>query len=1084
MKKALKSLAMLAFCFVMIMSTAAVSLAAPGKFTLKASAAPTSITLTWTKSDGADKYIVQRYKGSRWYTEAELEASKTSHTIKKLTTGATYTYRICAVDEDGLIDSKTYTDKVAATTAVPKVTSLKGTQYNYNTVKLSWKKISGVSGYIVYKYNTKTKKWDKVKTVSSKYNYAYIKSLKNGTTYKFRVKAYYKGSKTLYGAISSTVSVKAAVPAATVKTSVTYNSVKLSWNKVNDATGYRIYKYDSAKKKWVTAVKSTTKTSYTFKDLKTGTTYSYRVKAYQKVGKNTYWGSYKTIKATPALSKPASFKETASSLTSLTFTWGKVSGAAGYKVYRYNADTKKWDLVLKNTKERSFTDKNLSPATRYSYRVKAYRKVGSSYKYSPNSSTFRVTTESVNAIGEIKLLSTNQTSINLTWDNIGADGYELYNAVNGDKIVSTAYTTYSVTGLKPGKTYAFKLRAYFTENGKNYYTDYSKTLSASTNQQVTEPNPEEPTTKPTTEPTTKPTTKPTTEPTTKPTTEPTTEPTTKPTTKPTTEPTTKPTTKPTTEPTTKPTTKPTAPSTTQPVAPAKVTGLKVTSSTDSTLNVSWDTSKNATNYKLSYAKKGSNNWTDIPTNRTYYLITGLEAGTTYEINVTAANGSTLGRVSDTITASTTAKLPEAEKVLTATSLSDTTVKLTWKALPNAVSYDLQYYSHIDGWMTVPGAKGLTVLTHTDTQPKGYGYLYRVVGYNASGNEVAVSEPTVGTTKSLTVTQDKYSVTITWDKVSNASSYSLMGYIPGLGTVPIKGFTKMTANSAKVYLAPGDIHSFILVSNHSDNSSKIVFTGLSVYMPELDAADTSDKGVNAKLLYLERAINKTKYTPDEITLKYNSVSDYQIYYLKSTIPLLSGEYSGTDNVQRFFDKYNDDTSEAMNAVGSDVYNENIRFSRGTGQNAKGKIVYLKYMLEPATDSSNYYLASIYGTQNPSNWKNGFSKVDVTKNTDGSYNYTVVIKQETLKNSTDSVYHKGIFESVGSIANSMDAEIKNATIGATTITAKIGSDGILQTYKVDSPFDADMSIALDLNGLPLGSINMKIKGKGNVNYEFTK
>ena len=1061
MKKALKTLVIVAFCLTIIMSTMSVSLAAPGKFTLKATTTPTTATLTWTKSDGADKYVIQRYKAG-WKDVTTVDSSKTSYTIKSLTTGATYKYRVTAVDTDSSLKNKTNSNEISVVPAIGKTTGLKGTQYNYNTVKLSWTKQEGVSGYVIYQYNSKTKKYKKVKSVSSKYNYAYIKFLKNGSTYKFKVRAYLKGSKTTYGSYSSAVSVKAAVPTPSVKTSVTYNTVKLSWSKVKDADGYRIYKYDSAKKKWVTAVKSTTKTSYNFKDLKTGTTYQYRVKAYQKTSKSTYWSSYKTVKATPTLAKPASFKEGVSSLNSLTFTWGKVSGATGYKVYRYNFDTKKWE-TLKNTSKPTYTDTGLTAGTKYSYRVKAYKKVSGGYTYSPVSSTFRTSTESVNSMGNVSVITKSQNSVTLSWSDISADGYEIYNAANGRLLMTVGETTITIGNLNPGVTYKFKIRAYFTQGSEKVYTAYSNTVSATTLQKE-----EEPTTKPTepTEPT-EPTTKPT-EPT-----EPTTKPTTESTTKPTTEPTTKPTTKPTTEPTTKPTT-------TEPVAPSKVTGLKVTSATESTLYVTWNASTNATNYVLSYSVKGTDNWVNTSTTRTNHIITGLSEGTTYQIRAVAMNGSTASYVSDIIEASTTAKLPEAEKVLTATQSGDTNVVLTWKALTNASTYDLQYYTPTDGWQTVPGAKGLSTLTHTDTIKKSSGLLYRVVGYTSSGEEVAVSEPTVGTSKGLTVTQDNYQVTLKWDKISNAKSYSILGYLPGLGSVPLKDFTEFTSNSATIYLAPGEIHSFTLISNQTDGTSKIVFTGLSVQMSELSVTDTSDKGVNAKLLYLERAINKTKYYPDNITLKYDSVSDYEIYYIKSGISIIGKEYNGTEEVQKFFDKFNDDSSAPLEAVYSEKADENIQFRYGTGKNAKGKVVHLKYMLEPATNKDGYYLAYIYDSQKPANWKNGFSKVDVKSTSDGGYEYTIVIKQETLKNGSNTLYHRGLFESVGTIDSSDDAEINNATVGATTIKAKIGPDGILETYQIESLFDASTSLKF----LEIGNVTTKIRGTNKSTYAFTK
>ncbi len=1153
MKKAFKSLVIFAFCLAIIMSTVSISLAAPGSFTLKASVTPTSVTLKWTESKNADKYVVYRKQGTSWKNVKELSAETKSYTIKSLKTGEKYTYRVKAV-ENVLIGSSTKnSNELTVTPGVPKVTGLKGTQYNYNTVKLTWTKLSGVTGYQIYQYNSKTKKWSKVKTVSSKYNYAHIKSLTNGTTYKFRVRAYYKSSKTYYGTASSTASVKVSVPAATVKTTTSYNAIKLSWNKVQDATGYRIYKYDSAKKKWVTAVKSTTKTSYTFKDLTTGKSYSYRVRPYQTVSKKVYWGLYETTKATPTLAKPTGFKAQPSTLTTVSFQWGKVSGAQGYRVYRHNPDNGKWVAVVSSTKSTSFKDTKLEPQTQYSYKVKAIRKVSGKNVFSSASSAFKISTELRPQVTEVNLLARTETSLTLSWSDIGADAYEIYTP-SGVGVKRTSETTVTIDGLNPGTTYKYKIKGYFNEEGKTVESHFSRDYTFATEEKSTTPTtptkPSQPSTQPSTEPSTQPSTAPSTEPSTAPSTEPSTEPSTQPSTAPSTEPSTAPSTEPSTAPSTEPSTEPstqpstapstepstepstqpstapstepstapstepstepstqpsTAPSTepstepstqpstqptteptTQPVAPSKVAGLAKTDATESSISVKWNAATNATNYMLSYSKKGASNWTHISITGTTYVISGLTAGTEYEIKITAANGSTIGVSSDVLVAATTAKAPEAAKALTATSVDANNIKLSWEALSGAATYELQYYSSVDGeWMIVPGANNLTERTFTDTPAKSgrqhCGYLYRVVGRNTLGDQIGVTKTATGTTKGLAVTQDKYQATLTWDAIANVKNYSLLTYVKNLGSVPFNGNSEFTGNSVSLYLSPEDIHSFTLIANYNDGSSKVIFSGLSIQMPELDTADNSDKGVNAKLLYLERAINRTKYVNDDINVKYNSVSDYEIYYLKSSIALIFGsEYNGSAEVQKFFDRFNDGSSDPLTAVYSEVVNEDIDFRYGSGKNSKGKVVYLKYILEPTTRSDNYYLASIYDAQKPANWKNGFSKVEVKENSDGSYEYNVVLKQESLSKSGESKYHNGLFESVGSIASGDEAEINSATVGATTIKAVVGPDGVLKSYEIESPFDSDT----ELKFLGIGNVNTKIRGKNKSTYVFTK
>ena len=69
-------------------------------------------------------------------------------------------------------------------------------------------------------------------------------------------------------------------------TSATKTTISLSWNKVTGATGYYVYRYDTAKKVW-TKVASVTGTTYTVKNLTANTSYQFSIKAYKKVGTET-----------------------------------------------------------------------------------------------------------------------------------------------------------------------------------------------------------------------------------------------------------------------------------------------------------------------------------------------------------------------------------------------------------------------------------------------------------------------------------------------------------------------------------------------------------------------------------------------------------------------------------------------------------------------------------------------------------------------------------------------------------------------------------------------------------------------------
>ena len=75
-------------------------------------------------------------------------------------------------------------------------------------------------------------------------------------------------------------------------TSVAANKISLKWKKISGVTGYRVYRYNSKKEKYV-YVGKTKKVTYTdSKSLSAGTVYKYKVRAYKtKNDKNTY-GEY------------------------------------------------------------------------------------------------------------------------------------------------------------------------------------------------------------------------------------------------------------------------------------------------------------------------------------------------------------------------------------------------------------------------------------------------------------------------------------------------------------------------------------------------------------------------------------------------------------------------------------------------------------------------------------------------------------------------------------------------------------------------------------------------------------------------
>ena len=264
----------------------------PASPVVKAESTTDTVTLSWAKVKGAKKYIVYSYNTSKKEYKKLKTTSSTSYKIKDLSAGKTYVY---AVKATATVNDKTVSgklsEKISVATCPSKVKSLSNSSSTSSSVTLSWKKVSGASGYRVYSYNSSTKAYKYLKTVIT--NKITIKNLKSATVYRYAVKAFRKADAgTAYGSYSS-VAVAVTEPAKVTSLKVEYvtdKEIKLSWKKVTGASGYNVYFYNQGDKKYV-PLDSTTKNSVTLYNVAADYEYVLCVAAYKKSGSVVAEGS-------------------------------------------------------------------------------------------------------------------------------------------------------------------------------------------------------------------------------------------------------------------------------------------------------------------------------------------------------------------------------------------------------------------------------------------------------------------------------------------------------------------------------------------------------------------------------------------------------------------------------------------------------------------------------------------------------------------------------------------------------------------------------------------------------------------------
>ena len=179
-----------------------------------------------------------------------------------------------------------------------KPSTLKVSSRSTNVLKLSWSKVSGVSGYQLQRKSGNS--WKTVATTTS--TSSTVKSLKAGTTYNFRVRAYKTINGTKYYSGWRTLKTPTSPSKPAIKTPSTNkkHQITAKWKKVSACSGYQVQYSMSSKFKKATAktVSGASKTSCTGK-FKKGKKYYIRVRSYKTVdGKKYYsaWSSVKSIK--------------------------------------------------------------------------------------------------------------------------------------------------------------------------------------------------------------------------------------------------------------------------------------------------------------------------------------------------------------------------------------------------------------------------------------------------------------------------------------------------------------------------------------------------------------------------------------------------------------------------------------------------------------------------------------------------------------------------------------------------------------------------------------------------------------------
>ena len=241
----------------------------------------------------------------------------------------------------------------------------------------------------------------------------------------------------------------------------TTGGIKISWNKVDGAYGYRLY-YKPVSGGWK-RFKDTTATSFTDSGVVPNKTETYTIRCIDKNG-NTISGFNSTgwsKKYTPAAPTISKLENTSGGIK---ISWNKIAGVYGYRLY-YKTSSGGWKR-FKDTTATSFTDSGVSPNRTETYTIRCIDKNGNTISGFNSNGWSKKYTPAAPTIFELENTS---GGIKISWNKIaGVYGYRLYYKTSSGgwkRFKDTTATSFTDSGVSPNRTETYTIRC-IDKNGK------------------------------------------------------------------------------------------------------------------------------------------------------------------------------------------------------------------------------------------------------------------------------------------------------------------------------------------------------------------------------------------------------------------------------------------------------------------------------------------------------------------------------------------------------------------------------------------------------------------------------------------
>ncbi len=443
-------------------------------------ASPSQINLSWSDNSlGEDGFKIERKTGSSgtWSVIYTTGANVESYSNTGLANGTHYYYRVRAYNGSNY---SSYSNTADTTTTLPAPSSLGCSTVSGAQINLGWADNSNSELHFnIDRATGSCSGLSEIDTaVSNSTSYSNT-GLSQGTAYCYQVCA-----ETSYAVSCSsgtaTCTTAPTYPPSISASALSASSIYVDWTDVSGETGYKVEQGDANCSNFSQITTTGADVSeYTVTGLNSGTTYCYRVRAYNGGGDSSYSNS---ASATTLINAPSSLTATAASASQINLSWTDNStGETGFNIYRSLGSCSSFSFLTNvAANSTSYIDSSLLQGTTYCYYVKAYTAYIESS--ASNNSSAATTLPAPSVLG---CVTQSASQINLTWtDNSdGESGFKIERASPSCSGFSLIHTTggnavsYSDTDLSQNTTYCYRVYAYTSYTTSSYSNTPSCTTS-------------------------------------------------------------------------------------------------------------------------------------------------------------------------------------------------------------------------------------------------------------------------------------------------------------------------------------------------------------------------------------------------------------------------------------------------------------------------------------------------------------------------------------------------------------------------------------------------------------------------------